>query len=267
VGETLPADDLPVEVLPEQEPVANEEAYPVEVLSEDRREDEGSAWPLVLVGLLAVAALAFLLLRGRRRPRRTFVADEVVADYEEVAVPAAPVREPEPVVLQPGPVPPPEVIPLGIGGEAARPWLDLDLHPVRAGVTSGEARVEFLLDVRNQGSAPARAVRISTFMLPAEGKAPRFPADLPETEIDAGSGKRIESSVELPTATLSVESILPVVVAEARYRLPDGSEARTIASFAVGLPDGEGLARFAVDEPSGLHEGVEARPLGEAERA
>ena len=266
IADPLPAETLPVEVLPEAEPMPGAEAYPVEVLPEKQTEDGGSALPLVLVGLLAVAALAFLLLRGRRR-RRLFVADEVETDYEEVAAPAARSAEPEPKVLKPEPVPPPEVIPLGIAAEDARPWLDLELHPVRAGVIDGEARVEFQLDVRNQGSAPAQGVRISTFMRPAEGGAGRPEGrELPETTIEAGDGKRIESSVGLPTAGMGLDSLLPVVVAEARYRLQDGSEGRTAASFAVGLPDGGELAHFAVDEPSGLHEGVEARPLGEPER-
>ena len=79
-------------------------------------------------------------------------------------------------------------------------------------------------------------------------------------------GKRIEASVELATADVEGDSVLPVVVAEARYRLPDGSEERTSVSYAVGVPDGEELAHFAIENPSGLHEEVEARALGEAER-
>jgi hypothetical protein len=57
-----------------------------------------------------------------------------------------------------------------------------------------------------------------------------------------------------------------VVVADARYRLPDGSEGRTHASFAFGLPSGDGLAPFDADEPSGLRDDVEARLHGEPER-
>jgi hypothetical protein len=53
----------------------------------------------------------------------------------------------------------------------------------------------------------------------------------------------------------------PVVVAEARYRLPDGSEGRTTASYAVGVPDGDDLAHFSIDNPSGLHEEVVARQM------
>ena len=56
------------------------------------------------------------------------------------------------------------------------------------------------------------------------------------------------------------------MVADARYTLPDGSEGRTHASFAVGLPSGDGLEPFAVDLPSGLRDDVEARLHGEPER-
>jgi hypothetical protein len=57
-----------------------------------------------------------------------------------------------------------------------------------------------------------------------------------------------------------------VVHAEARYTLPDGSEGRTAASFAVSVPMGGNLALFDVENPSGLHEGVEARLYGEPRR-
>ncbi len=57
------------------------------------------------------------------------------------------------------------------------------------------------------------------------------------------------------------------MVAEARYRLSDGSEGRTSAAFAVGVPWEGQLAHFDVENPSGLHEGVEAWPLGESEKA
>jgi hypothetical protein len=57
------------------------------------------------------------------------------------------------------------------------------------------------------------------------------------------------------------------VVADARYRLPDGSEGRTAASFIVGRADASGdLGAFALDD-SGMHEEIEARLYGEPERA
>ena len=161
--------------------------------------------------------------------------------------------------------------------EAGRPWLDLALRPVRAGVEGADARVEFELAVENEGNAAAEDVRVSAWMFPAgaaqESESERMliegaaePA-LPPTTIEAGAGKKIEAAVELSTAEVAGDSVLPVVVAEARYRLPDGSEGRTAVRFAVGVPDGEELAYFATDNPSGLHEGVVARPLGEVEKA
>jgi hypothetical protein len=151
--------------------------------------------------------------------------------------------------------------------------LDIGLEPIRAGVAGDEARVEFALTVDNQGSAAAHDVRISTWMFPAgiaESEMERLlikgpnPAAL--QRVEAGEAERVSSSVALPTAGIGTDSVLPVVVAEARYRMADGSEGRTAATFAVGVPlEGE-LAHFDVENPSGLHEGVEAWPMGEPER-
>jgi hypothetical protein len=161
-----------------------------------------------------------------------------------------------------------------LAAEAGRPWLDLMIRPVRAGVGEEAARVEFELGVENSGSAPARDVRIATFMLPATeasemermliegGAAPARTA----AELAPGEATRIETAVALPRERLS-DAILPVVVADARYTLPDGSEGRTAASFAVGVPREEGdFFQFDVDNPSGLHEGVEARLVGAPHR-
>ena len=58
-----------------------------------------------------------------------------------------------------------------------------------------------------------------------------------------------------------------MVVADARYRLPDGSEGRTHAAFAIGMPsEDEALSPFPTDRASGLRENVEARLHGEPER-
>ncbi len=59
-----------------------------------------------------------------------------------------------------------------------------------------------------------------------------------------------------------------MVHADARYTLPDGSEGRTHASFAVGVPAAESgeLQPFLTDRSSGLRENVEARLYGEPER-
>ncbi len=71
----------------------------------------------------------------------------------------------------------------------------------------------------------------------------------------------MEAAVALPTAEVEGDALLPVVVADARYTLPDGSEEHRSVSFAVGVPVEGELAHFDVENPSGLHEGVEARPF------
>jgi hypothetical protein len=204
--------------------------------------------------LLLLGALAFFALRGRRR---TDVYDEV---YEPAPVVA-------PVAAAPIVAPVDTVVPAG------RPELELAMRPVRAGVSGDDARVEFELTVGNSGPVAAEDVRISTWMLAAGSSeaesaliVPRDHADTPAVTIGAGETRTMEASVALPTAEVDGDAVLPVVVADARYRLPDGSEGRTSASFAVGVPDGEELAHFGIDNPSGLHEDVVARPLGEPER-
>jgi MYXO-CTERM domain-containing protein len=262
---TVPIDSAPIteapvpstqapEVLPAETLPVTTEAAPAQA-----EERTGSILPWLIGGLALLGALA--LLFSRRRRRESLVRDEV---YE-----SAPVIEAEPVAAAPI-----------AATETGRPWLDLQLNPARAGVTGQEAQVEFELAVQNTGTAAARDVRISTWMVAGGAtqetemerlliERPGQAADssLPEVTIEAGAGKRIETAVALSTAGLTTDAVLPVVVAEARYRLPDGSEGFTSARYAVSVPFGEELSHFDIENPSGLHEGVEAWPLGEVERA
>jgi hypothetical protein len=243
----------------------------------------GSILPWAIGGIALLGALAALLLWRRRRRHQDMVyEDEVYETDEAMTVPPAPARASSPIADTVA------VAPVAAGAEMAaavaadesgRPWIDLTIRPVRAGVEGDEAKVEFALDLANQGDAPARDVRVSTWMFPAGSGASEMeqhliepgPQDeageLPPTTIEAGAGARIDATVALSTTEIGSDAVLPVVIAEARYRLPDGSEGRTAASFAVGVPDGEELAHFDVEHPSGLHDTVEARALGEPERA
>jgi len=212
-----------------------------------------ATWPWLVLGALLIAAAALLFARRRRRDR----ADV----YEETYVPeAAPVA----------------VVPVAAAAAvepAGEPDISLRMRPVRAGVAGEDARVEFELTVDNRGSAPARDVRVSTWMLAAGSSEaeqaliePRGAADTPPVTLGAGEARTLEAQVALPTSEIAGDAVLPVVVADARYLRVDGSEAHATARFAVGVPDGEELAHFATDNPSGLHEGVVAHALGETER-
>jgi hypothetical protein len=212
-------------------------------------------WPWLLLGALAVVGLLVFALRRRR----SVVRDEV---YE---------TEPETMVA-----PEPEVVaaPAAVA-EMGEPEIELGMEPVRAGVAGDGARVEFRLTVGNRGSGPAEDVRVSTWMLAAGSSdmersliEPRADAaDTPPVTIPAGESRTMEAAVALPTSEVEGDALLPVVVADAAWRGPDGAEHHTRRSYAVGVPDGEELAHFDTENPSGLHEGVVAQALGEPEHA
>lgn len=259
-------------------------------------------WLIVgLAGLAVIALITFLALR-RRRPDEE-VHYEAPALVEEpvsvVAEPAAPAPEPadyqEPLIApaptfarEPAPapareVPEPTVSAADEGDVAAlaassdasgeRPWLEFLLRPVRAGTSSDETIVQYDLTIANTGGRDASEVRVASWLFPAgtsemEQSLIDGPAEAraAEADIAAGEGVRIEGEASLAKAGLSDETVLPVLVAEARYRLPDGREGRTRAAFEIGMSADGHIAPFPVDRATGLVEFVEARLHGEPER-
>lgn len=234
-------------------------------------------------------------------PRETVREPTFVAPIDAAPVAAAPVimpaHDPVPAPRQaaqpvaddePAPLPPPEEIAMAEADHAdvealaassepvaGRPWLEFLMRPMRAGTNRDNTIVQFELTVGNTGDVPARDVRISTWVVAAgEGTDyerslidPPADATVQQVAIDAGEGTTVEAKIGLAKDGMD-ESVLPVVHADARYTLPDGSEGRTHASFAVGVPAAESgeLQPFLTDRSSGLRENVEARLYGEPER-
>lgn len=259
-------------------------------------EDSTMAW-LLAGGLALVIALAGLVFwRRRRAAEENYYYEETYEEPVVVAEPAEPaVREYQPALVtpsfrRPAPVAEPEVVAATNGmalgqaeradlealaassaPEGHRPWLEFLMRPVRAGTTEDEALVEFELTVGNTGTVSAEDVRISTWMLSGAGSEaersliePPAGATTSETRIAPGDGAKVDATIALPRERLQ-DDVLPVVVADARYRLPGGGEGRTSARFAVGLPSGDGLAPFAVALGEGLRDDIEARLDGEPE--
>jgi hypothetical protein len=275
------------------------------------------AWVAGGIALLAVILGAALAMRGRRREddyEPAYAVDTYVEPQPE-PVAAAPVIEPvavakaeprkepkylhrtapvsaaaaaEPIVAAPDAVemttpPADEVAQLtaGTAPVAERPWLEFAMRPVRAGTNVDEALVEIELTVGNAGSAPARNVRISTFLLssdPSGSEMERLlvnpPADgtTEPVTINPGEGKRIDATLALLKADMGEnppDAIRPIIVADARYTLEDGSEGRTSASFVVGVtPEegGQGLEPLELSRSS-MHENVGAELRGEPQHA
>ncbi|HYD13979.1 MAG TPA: hypothetical protein VEC11_14105, partial [Allosphingosinicella sp.] len=309
-AETAPPPVAPAEVAP---PVAPVETIPTEGQAPATR--NMLPWIIGGLALLALLAGFFLFRRRRAdvyeenyyepAPPREEVREEVrepsfVApiDVSPVAAepfirPAQPVPEAQPVAAEaadetPEPLPLPEEINVAEADHAdvealaaasapvsGRPWLEFLMRPMRAGTNRDNAIVQFELTVGNTGDAPARDVRISTWVVAAGESSdmersliePPAEAAVQQVAIDAGEGATVEAKIGLRKEGLD-ESVLPVVHADARYTLPDGSEGRTHASFAVGVPAAESgeLQPFLTDRSSGLRENVEARLYGEPER-
>jgi hypothetical protein len=253
-------------------------------------------WAWLLGGIAVLGALLGLVAWRRRSADEEYYLDEPVA-YEEpaayaepVPVAAAPMTASAPILAEAAAetaaveelaVAEPdaadvEALAATSAAPDGRPWIEFLMRPVRAGTNAEDAVVEFELTVGNTGDVAAKDVRISTWMFaagsPQESEMERMlinpPAEaaLPKVTINAGDATKVEATMALPKAGLD-ETVLPVVVADARYRLPDGSEGRTSASFAVGLAEGEDIAPFQVDDRSGLHEDIGSRLHGELQRA
>lgn len=188
--------------------------------------------------------------------------------------------EPQPALENPELVAPDaEDIKAVLGGatpQGGRPQLELAMRPTRAGMSRRGAMVEFELTVANAGGVPAEDVRIGAFMLGGNAAAPTEierllmhpPAEqvIPAERIEPGDGTRLNAAVTLPREQVDAvmhdgdAGFTPVLVADARYRLPDGSEGRTAAAFTIGrVNGGEHLVPIAVQDDPAIYADIEAR--------
>ena len=164
----------------------------------------------------------------------------------------------------------------GAKPQGGRPQLELAMRPTRAGMSRRGAMVEFELTVANAGGAPAEDVRIGAFMLGESAASSTEierllmhpPADqvMPAERIAPGDGTRLNAAVTLPRELVDAvthdgdDGFTPVLVADARYRLPDGSEGRTAAAFTIGrINGGEHLVPIALHDDPAMYADIEAR--------
>lgn len=244
--------------------------------------DEGGSllpWLLGLGGLILLGLVFFAFSRRRRD-----AADTDYVAYEEPDH-VVPMVDEEPPVADPAPVAQPvNVAPLAAAAAAPlavaaldeqRPWLDLSMRPVSVGASGDEAVVEIELFVDNTGGVTASNVRIATWMFAGDVPSSDMEqllidradeAAIEDVTIEPGSGANIATRMVLPREALDATAIRPIVLADARYTLPDGSEGRTSAAFEIGVLEGDSIQPFALGE-SEIREGVEARLDRVLERA
>ena len=160
----------------------------------------------------------------------------------------------------------------------ARPQLELAMRPIRAGMSRRGATVGFELTVANAGGAPAKDVKIGAFML-GENAAqqseiermltnPPKDSSLPAETIAPGDGTTLEAMLTMSRDAVDAiagddDGFTPVLVADARYRLPDGREGRTAAAFRIGrVNGGTHLEPIAIQDDPSMYVDVEAELVG-----
>lgn len=202
-------------------------------------------WAPLIVGALILIGLIGYLLARRRRSDEALVYEEPAYVPVEAAPAAGFVEQPAVAALD----------------ESGRPWIDVGLRPIRAGATDDAAQVELELTVSNSGDRPARDVRVSTWML-ADARGSdneqalidaRTHANTTAFDLPAGADRSVDTTLDLPRAAVN-GSFRPLVVAEATYPLPDGSEGRIAATFEIGR--GDEIRPIATD---GMHDDLGAR--------
>lgn len=258
---------------------------------------QNALWPWLLGGALIVAGIIAALLFRRRREYDEVYEEAYEPVYSEEPRPADPIfAKAEPAVVAPMVTQEELAEPVAIiedaelvkadAGDVAdltaaaaahsqRPWLEFGMRPVRAGTSSDEALVELELTVANSGDMPAKDVRISTFLLKdadaseMERMLTGHDTTVPPVTIPAGEGTRVDATLAMrrDEAAANGEAFSPVVVADARYTMADGSEGRTSAAFRVGLwNDGDGIEPIGIGRPQ-MHDNVAAELHGVPEHA
>ncbi|MBA4763338.1 hypothetical protein [Sphingomonas sp.] len=159
-----------------------------------------------------------------------------------------------------------------------RPQLELAMRPIRVGMSRRGATVGFELTVANAGGAPAEDVRIGAFMLgehsAQSSEIERMLTNPPtESRIDAetiapGDGTTLEAMLTMSRDKVDAiagddDGFTPVLVADARYRLPDGREGRTAAAFRIGRSNGgTQLEPIAIQNDPSMYADIEAELVG-----
>lgn len=159
-----------------------------------------------------------------------------------------------------------------------RPQLELAMRPIRAGMSRRGASVGFELTVANAGGVAAKDVQIGAFMLGEHGvqqsEIERMLINLPKDAIiDAetiapGDGTTLEAMLTMPRDAVDAiagddDGFTPVLVADARYRLPDGREGRTAAAFRIGRSNGgTQLEPIAIQDDPSMYADIEAELVG-----
>jgi hypothetical protein len=179
--------------------------------------DAGAAttpWSWIVGGLVALAAVIGLLALMRRRRRNN--------DAYEAEPVTQPVAARQPVSRAPQAAAP-KLVQAAEGVPPGRPWLRMTLQPTGVEPIGDGNTLFYDLIVENEGSVPARDVRVSSFLFGGTQSSGNERSLI----VPVGASRPVSASVALPAGGSAK------VVADIRYPLPDGTEGHVAARFAI----------------------------------
>lgn len=220
-------------------------------------------WPFVAGGILVLALAGWWLLRRREEPSTDEDMPAVVEDVPPPPPVATPPTPPRPVAppLPPEPVADPAARPPGgLVTSSLRPELVFELTPVRAGIDTLRASLDFTLAVGNAGRSAAQDLHIETWLLAADrdpravierllarepGEPMLAPFALPPGAAIDLSGQTVTPREGLATITAGERRLfVPMLVVRALWQDGRGGRDGSGAAFMVGVPR-EGQDRLA----------------------
>jgi hypothetical protein len=191
--------------------------------------------------------------------------------------PPAPKQVPAPAAVAPKPAPAASARVVS----SLRPWLEIGFQPLRCILEEHLVRVEFVIELFNSGSSPARAVlaeatlvnagpaqdeQIANFFGKPAGPGERLPVIPPLKRV------LLKNQVFVPRDQLQAYELagravfVPLIAFNVYYQW-SGGDAQTSASYLLGRDTkGEKLAPFRADLGPRIFRGLGAHPLPAAVR-
>jgi hypothetical protein len=231
-------------------------------------------WWLAALVMIASGVIAAYLLRRRTTLRLPAPSVEPASPPEPAPPPYVPPAATPRVPA--APLPPP-VAPIAPATETHRPGIQIELRPVRAGLTMISALVEGELTVANDGTTPIERIALATGLVGAhrdgDAELAAFLAQpigrpaVPPFALAPGETRQVRIVAPLARAAIRPMDaagrpiFVPIVAVACRF-VSDGDEFRAARAFAVGVErvDSAKLAPIWLDVPPRMFDTLAARP-------